>query len=93
MKAAKQRKFHSPEFKANVGLEALRGMKNNLKTVISGTYHHFNFAKYADRYLAEVQYRFNRRFDLRSILVRLVRAAVLTRPRPEPMIRLAEVGG
>lgn len=66
---------------------------SNLKTAISGTYHHFKFAKYADRYLAEVQYRFNRRFDLSSILVRLVRAAVLTPPRPEPMIRLAEVGG
>jgi ribosomal protein L37AE/L43A len=66
---------------------------SNLKTAISGTYHHFDFAKYADRYLAEVQYRFNRRFDLSSILVRLVRAAVLTRPRPESMIRLAEVGG
>jgi len=66
---------------------------SNLKTAISGTYHHFKFAKYAQRYLAEVQYRFNRRFDLKSILVRLVRAAVLTRPRPEPMIRLAEVGG
>jgi hypothetical protein len=49
--------------------------------------------KYAGRYLAEVQYRFNRRFDLGSILVRLMRAATLTRPRPEPMIRLAEVGG
>jgi ribosomal protein L37AE/L43A len=66
---------------------------SNLKTAIAGTYHHFNFAKYADRYLAEVQYRFNRRFDLKSILVRLVRAAVLTRPRPEPMLRLAEIGG
>lgn len=66
---------------------------SNLKTAISGTYHHFDFAKYADRYLAEVQYRFNRRFDLSSILVRLLRAAVLTRPRPEAMIRLAEVGG
>jgi hypothetical protein len=66
---------------------------SNLKTAISGTYHAFKFAKYAERYLAEVQYRFNRRFDLASILVRLVRAATLTRPRPEPMIRLAEVGG
>ena len=27
MKAAKQRQVHSPEFKAKVGLEALRGMK------------------------------------------------------------------
>ena len=66
---------------------------SNLKTAISGTYHAFKFAKYAERYLAEVQYRFNRRFDLGSILVRLVRAATLTPPRPEPMIRLAEVGG
>jgi ribosomal protein L37AE/L43A len=66
---------------------------SNLKTAISGTYHAFKFAKYADRYLAEVQYRFNRRFDLGSILVRLVRAATLIPPRPEPMIRLAEVGG
>lgn len=66
---------------------------SNLKTAISGTYHAFKFAKYAERYLAEVQYRFNRRFDLKSILVRLVRAAALTRPRPESMIRLAEVGG
>jgi hypothetical protein len=66
---------------------------SDLKAAISDTYHHFNFAKYADRYLAEVQYRFNRRFDLKSILVRLVRAATLIRPRPEPMIGLAEVGG
>lgn len=66
---------------------------SNLKTAIAGTYHAFNFAKYADRYLAEAQYRFNRRFDLRSILARLLRAAVLTAPRPEPMIRLAEARG
>ena len=66
---------------------------SNLKTAISGTYHHFDFAKYADRYLAEVQYRFNRRFDLSSTRSGLLRAAVLTRPRPEAMIRLAEVGG
>lgn len=66
---------------------------SNLKTAISGTYHAFNFSKYAHRYLAEVQYRFNRRFDLKAILVRLLRAAVITKPRPEPLIRLAELGG
>ncbi len=63
----------------------------NLKTAISGTYHAFNFAKYADRYLAEVQYRFNRRFDLASILNRLIRAAATTRAYPVPLLRLAEV--
>jgi len=63
----------------------------NLKTAISGTYHAFNFAKYADRYLAEAQYRFNRRFDLQSILARLLWAAASTLPCPEPQLRLAEV--
>ena len=63
----------------------------NLKTAISGTYHAFDFAKYADRYLAEVQYRFNRRFDLAVILRRLVRAAATTHPYPAPLLRLAEV--
>ena len=62
------------------------------KSAISRAYHNFNVAKYADRYLAEVQYRFNRRVDPRSIRGRLVRAALLTGPRPEPIIRLAEVG-
>ena len=64
----------------------------NLKTSISGTYHAFKFAKYADRYLGEAQYRFNRRFDLSTILTRLTRAAVLTFPHPMAKIRLAEVG-
>ena len=63
----------------------------NLKTAINGTYHAFDFAKYATRYLAEVQYRFNRRFDLRAILGCLTQAAVATAPWPEPKIRLAEV--
>jgi hypothetical protein len=74
-----------PEFR-NVNL-----VLGNLKTAISGTYHAFDFAKYADRYLAEVQYRFNRRFDLSSILKRLTRAAAMTRPYPAPILRLAEV--
>jgi transposase-like protein len=62
----------------------------NLKTAINGTYHAFNFAKYAHRYLAEVQYRFNRRFDLKAMLTRLLLAAVCTGPRTEKWLRLAE---
>lgn len=56
----------------------------NLKTAITGTYHAFKFTKYAPRYLAEFQYRFNRRYNLRSILPRLLRAAAITRPWAEP---------
>jgi transposase-like protein len=61
----------------------------NLKTAIDGTYHGFGFEKYAHRYLAEVQYRFNRRFDLRSMVPRLLHAAVAIGKRPEAYLRLA----
>ena len=62
----------------------------NLKTATSGTYHAFDFRKYGFRYLAEAQYRFNRRFDLRAILPRLLRACVATGKRTEVWLRLAE---
>jgi len=63
----------------------------NLKTAVAGTYHAFDFEKYASRYLAEVQYRFNRRFDLRSMLPRLLYAGTHTGKRTEAWLRLAEV--
>jgi len=62
----------------------------NLKTALAGTYHAFRFKKYAHRYLAEYQYRFNRRADLKAMLPRLLRAAVTTTPRTEAWLRLAE---
>lgn len=62
----------------------------NLKTAISGTYHAFDFEKYAHRYLGEYQYRFNRRFDLASVLPRMVTAAAQTGKRTERWLRLAE---
>lgn len=62
----------------------------NLKTAITGTYHAFDFEKYAHRYLGEFQYRFNRRFDLASMLKRLLVAAVRTRRISELELRLAE---
>lgn len=74
-----------PQFKA------VNTLLSNLKSALSGTYHAFDFAKYAHRYLAEVQYRFNRRFNLGSILVRLLRAACTTLPWPSTSIRMAEL--
>jgi len=65
---------------------------SNLKTALSGTFHAFDFKKYGQRYLAEFQYRFNRRFDLRAMLPRLLRAAVLTNPQPSTKLRFSEVG-
>src|SRR5699024_9749973 len=62
----------TPEF------QCVNIMLGNLKTAINGTYHAFKFGKYAPRYLADFQYRFNRRYDLRTMIPRLMRAAVTT---------------
>ncbi len=70
---------------------AVNTVLSNLKTALSGTYHAIDFAKYAHRYLAEVQYRFNRRYDLRSILGRLVHAAAVTLPQRKGVLRDAEL--
>ena len=73
-----------PEFRA------INTVLGNLKNALCGTYHAFDFAKYAHRYLAEAQCRFNRRFDLRTILARFVHAAAVTKPHPAAFIRMAE---
>ncbi|MBI3141176.1 MAG: IS1595 family transposase, partial [Rhodocyclales bacterium] len=41
--------------------------------------------------LAEFSYRFNRRFDLASMLARLATAAAHTPPMPYRLVKLAEV--
>ena len=50
----------SPDF------QAVSIVLGNLKTAFSGMHHAFGFAKYSHRYLAQVQYLFNRRFNLRN---------------------------
>lgn len=71
-------------------LKAVNTVLGNLKTAIAGTYHAFKFAKYADRYLAEYQYRFNRRFDLGALMQSVSRAAAACKPTPMPLLRMAE---
>jgi len=60
---------------------------SNLKTAIGGTYHHIDAHKYRARYLAEAQYRVNRRFELRSLVDRLLVACARIPPRPEHWLR------
>ena len=62
----------------------------NLKNSLRGTYHVI-FSTYSHRYLAEFQYRFNRRFDLSSMVSKLAYVAVNTSPRPEWLLKLAEM--
>ena len=44
----------------NEKFHAVNTLISNVKTALTGTYHAINFAKYGWRYLAEVQFRFNR---------------------------------
>ncbi len=59
----------------------------NLKTGFSGAYHSFDFSTSAARDLGAIAYRFNRRFDLRTLPTRLLVAATACGPRPESWIR------
>ena len=59
----------------------------NIKTALRGTYHAIR-PKYAQRYLSEFEYRFNRRFDLPDIIPRLAYVALRTPPMPERLLKL-----
>ena len=62
----------------------------NLKTTLAGAHHAFNYPKYAGHYLAAFAYRFNRRFDLHTLVVHLIVAVARCKPRSEQVIRQAE---
>jgi hypothetical protein len=61
------------------------------ETGLSDTYHAFNFQKHGDRCLAEIAYRFNRRFNLKDLLQRLLIDRLECQPWPEPLLRCAEL--
>lgn len=54
----------------------LTTLLGSVKTSLAGTHHAFKFRKYGHRYLAEVQYRFNRRANLADIIPQLLKAAI-----------------
>ncbi|WP_424139407.1 IS1595 family transposase [Roseomonas chloroacetimidivorans] len=62
----------------------------NIKAAITGTYRSIA-PKHVPRYLAEFEYRFNRRYDLAAMLPRLATAAAQTPPMPYRLLKLAEV--
>ena len=64
----------------------------NIKAALTGTYRAIR-AKHVPRYLAEFEYRFNRRYDLAAMLPRLARASVRTPAMPYRLLKLAEVYG
>jgi hypothetical protein len=70
---------------------AVNTVLSNLKTAFAGTYHAFNFGKYAARYLADVQFRINHRYRLDLMLVAIARSLLSTAPITRPLIRAPEV--
>ena len=65
----------------------------NLKTTLAGAYHSLNYRKYAGHYLAAFAYRFNRRFDLRGLVSRLIVDVARCAPVMEKVVRQqAEAG-
>jgi transposase-like protein len=70
-----------PEFKW------VNTMLGNLKTMLAGTFHALKYRKYAQVYLAAFTYRFNRRFDLRGLVERLIDDVARTPPMKEKVVR------
>jgi hypothetical protein len=62
----------------------------NLKTSFNGTFHAFNFDKYARRYLGGYCFRFNRRFSLAAMTERIANAVCCCMPCTERDLRVAE---
>ena len=64
--------------------------RGNIKAAIVGTYRAID-QKHVPRYLAEFEYRFNRRYDLGAMMPRLAWASVRTTPMPYRLLKLADV--
>ncbi len=67
-------------------------MLGNIKNALQGTFHAIR-KKYVPHYLAEFEYRFNRRFNLPAMIERLLCVALRTPPMPYRLLRMAEVYG
>ncbi len=72
------------------GLVWANTILGNVKRSLDGTYHACA-PHYAARYLAEFQYRFNRRYELAALPRRLLKAAATTLPLPRPILLLSAV--
>jgi transposase-like protein len=66
---------------------------SNLKTSLSGTFHAFDFDKYARRYLGGFCFRFNRRFVMAEMTDRIADSVCCCMPCTERDLRVAEVYG
>jgi ribosomal protein L37AE/L43A len=68
---------------------AVNTLLGNLKMWMNSTFRGFKTGHYATRYMAEFQYRFNRRFALAALMPDLLQACVAHSHLPEADLRLA----
>lgn len=68
---------------------AVNTLLGNLKTWLAATFKGFKACFYAPRYLAEFQYRFNRRFDLRQIMLSLLGDCTKSPPVTQTCLRVS----
>lgn len=78
-----------PESVEHPAFHWVNTMLGNVKNALRGTYHAIQ-DKHLPRYLAEFHYRFNRRYDLPSIIPRFLYIAVRTPPMPQRLLTMAE---
>jgi hypothetical protein len=62
----------------------------NIKSALVGTYRAVH-SKHVPQYLAEFEYRFNRRYRLETMIPRLAYVALRTAPMPYSLLKLADV--
>ena len=71
-------------------LKWINTILGNLKTSLSGTHHAVGFREYAARYLGAFAYRFNHRFDLAELVIRLLVETARAPAASQRVIRKAE---
>jgi hypothetical protein len=71
-----------PEEERNRAFKWVDTILNNIKTSIAGTFHALDFERHGRRYLADLQFRFNRRKDLKKMFMGLIQKAVDSEPIP-----------
>ncbi len=59
----------------------------NLKTALRSSYHSSNAIYAPPRYLAQFEYRFNRRYSLPDLIPRLADVALRTPPMSEKLLK------
>jgi ribosomal protein L37AE/L43A len=78
----------SPRMSAkNPAMRWVNTVLSNVKRSLDGTYHAIKFKKYAQRYLNEAAWRFNRRFDLANLAKCFLTHAIHSPPNPEKRLR------